>query len=42
LDSGRVCALSQLAIDLDHVQTVAFAGSDEYRIVRTQEQVAGA
>jgi hypothetical protein len=30
----------RVRLDLDHVQTVAFAGSDEYRIVRTKEQVA--
>ena len=29
----------RVRLDLDHVQTVAFAGTDEYRIVRTKEQV---
>jgi len=29
----------RVRLDLDHVQTAAFAGADEYRIVRTKEQV---
>jgi len=29
----------RVRLDLDHVQTVAFAGTDEYRIVHTKEQV---
>ena len=30
----------RVRMDLDHVQSGAFAGTDEYRIVRTKEQVA--
>jgi hypothetical protein len=39
-DSWRMHLFDRVRADLDHVQRVAFSGSDEYRIVRTKEQVA--
>jgi len=39
-DSWKMHLFDRVRADLDHVQRVAFAGSDEYRIVRTKEQVA--
>jgi hypothetical protein len=39
-ESWRMHLFERVRADLDHVQRVAFSGSDEYRIVRTREQVA--
>ena len=39
-DSWKMHLFDRVRADLDHVQRVAFEGSDEYRIVRTEEQVA--
>ena len=38
-ESWRMRLFERVRTDLDHVQKVAFAGGDEYRIVRTKEQV---
>ena len=39
-DNWRMRLFERVRMDLDHVQSAAFAGADEYRIVRTKEQVA--
>jgi hypothetical protein len=39
-ESWRMHLFDRVRADLDHVQQVAFSGGDEYRIVRTKEQVA--
>lgn len=35
----RMHLFERVRADLDHVQTVAFTGGDEYRIARTKQQV---
>src|SRR5579863_6922562 len=39
-DNWRMHLFERVRADLDHVQTDAFAGSDQYRIVQTKQQVA--
>src|SRR5579863_7911282 len=39
-NSWKMHLFDRVRADLEHVQQVAFAGSDEYRIVRTKEQIA--
>jgi hypothetical protein len=39
-ESWKMHLFERVRADLDYVQKVAFAGSDEYRIVRTKDQVA--
>ena len=38
-DNWRMHLFDRVQADLDHVQTTAFAGGGEYRIVRTKQQV---
>ena len=39
-DNWRMHLFERVRTDLDHVQSVAFAGSDEYRIAQTKQEVA--
>jgi hypothetical protein len=39
-DSWRMHLFERVQTDLDHVQSVAFAGADELRIAHTKQQVA--
>jgi hypothetical protein len=38
-NNWKMRLFERVRVDLDHIQTVAFAGADEYRIMRTKEQV---
>jgi hypothetical protein len=38
--SWRMHLFDRVRADLDHVQTVAFSGGDQYRIVRTKQEVS--